>query len=185
MKSVLISIRPKWCELIASGKKTVELRKTVPKLPLPFKCYIYMTKGYASYPVSNGMMCHNNGGGHVIGEFICDEIVPICVFENGSIQNWNHFDLPRACVSYDDMARYIGDGKKGYGWHISELVIYDKPKELREFFNPCVKKNYPYCFECEHGLQEGEERYLDGLRHYDIPCGNRVKRPPQSWCYVE
>lgn len=42
-KSVLISINPKWCELIASGKKTVEVRKTRPKLETPFKCYIYCT----------------------------------------------------------------------------------------------------------------------------------------------
>ena len=45
MKSVLISIQPKWCELIANGKKTVEVRKTRPKLETPFKCYIYCTQG--------------------------------------------------------------------------------------------------------------------------------------------
>ena len=43
-KAVLISIQPKWCELIASGKKTVEVRKTKPKLETPFKCYIYATR---------------------------------------------------------------------------------------------------------------------------------------------
>lgn len=50
MKSVLISIRPKWCELIASGKKTIEVRKTAPKLPTPFKCYIYETKARTGTP---------------------------------------------------------------------------------------------------------------------------------------
>ena len=45
MKSVLMSINPRWCELIANGKKTVEIRKTKPKLEPPFKCYIYCTKG--------------------------------------------------------------------------------------------------------------------------------------------
>ena len=44
-KAVLISIHPKWCELIASGKKMVEIRKNKPKLETPFKCYIYQTKG--------------------------------------------------------------------------------------------------------------------------------------------
>ena len=43
-KAVLISIRPKWCEKIASGEKTIEVRKTRPKLHTPFKCYIYCTK---------------------------------------------------------------------------------------------------------------------------------------------
>lgn len=82
MKSVLISIQPKWCELIASGKKTVEVRKTAPK-EVPFKVYIYQTKK----PVEvflNGTGRHiseydktywyNDGSGKVIGEFVCDKI---------------------------------------------------------------------------------------------------------------
>ena len=44
MKSVLLSVHPKWCELIAGGKKTVEVRKTRPKIETPFQCYIYATK---------------------------------------------------------------------------------------------------------------------------------------------
>ena len=77
MKAVLISIQPKWCELIASGKKTVEVRKTNPKLETPFKVYIYMTAGEAVYPVTiNGApyTCSNCGGKVVIGEFVCDRI---------------------------------------------------------------------------------------------------------------
>ena len=42
-KAVMLSIRPKWCEKIASGEKTIEVRKTKPKLETPFKCYIYCT----------------------------------------------------------------------------------------------------------------------------------------------
>ena len=42
-KSVLISIRPEWCQKIASGEKTIEVRKKRPKLAPPFKCYIYCT----------------------------------------------------------------------------------------------------------------------------------------------
>lgn len=45
-KAVLISIRPKWCERIASGEKTIEVQKTRPKLETPFKCYIYETRGF-------------------------------------------------------------------------------------------------------------------------------------------
>ena len=43
-KAVLISIKPKWCELIADGEKTIKVRKTKPKLKPPFKCYIYCCK---------------------------------------------------------------------------------------------------------------------------------------------
>ena len=67
MKSVLISIKPKWCELIADGKKTVEVRKTKPKIKTPFKCYIYCTKDGSSFPYI--------AGGKIIGEFICNEII--------------------------------------------------------------------------------------------------------------
>lgn len=45
-KAVMLSIRPKWCEKIASGEKTIEVRKTKPKLDTPFKCYIYETQGW-------------------------------------------------------------------------------------------------------------------------------------------
>ena len=64
MKSVLLSIKPEWCELIASGKKTLEVRKTKPKLNTPFKCYIYCTKGKSD----------NQSSGKVIGEFTCDDM---------------------------------------------------------------------------------------------------------------
>ena len=58
MKSVLISIQPKWVEKIASGEKTIEVRKTRPKLETPFKCYIYQTKSkdnsiYKQYKIND------------------------------------------------------------------------------------------------------------------------------------
>ena len=149
MKEVLISIKPKWCQLIASGEKTVEVRKTRPKQETPFKCYIYETKGL--YEGTGG--CLFNGRGKVIGEFVCDEIVAAecgcyCVL-NPTETLLHAFDL----LEY-------ADGKTVYGWHISDLVIYDKPKELNEF-------------------------WVEGYQTYDCPPLKRLKRPPQSWCYVE
>ena len=69
MKEVLISIQPKWCELIASGIKTVEVRKTKPKIETPFKCYIYCTKQF--YRKGDGYF-QGKYCGKVIGEFVCD-----------------------------------------------------------------------------------------------------------------
>lgn len=43
-KAVLISILPNWVEKICSGEKTIEVRRTRPKIETPFKCYIYCTK---------------------------------------------------------------------------------------------------------------------------------------------
>lgn len=136
MKAVLISIRPKWCQKIISGEKTIEVRKTRPKLNPPFKCYIYQT-----------------GEGGVIGEFVCNEI----------------FDLPLGARIPSDIARgaylepveiheYLGTGA-GYGWHISNLRIYDHPRELREFT----------------GLRQTK------FGAEPVP----ITRPPQSWRYVE
>ena len=170
-KAVLISIKPKWCELIASGKKLVEVRKTKPKLETPFKCYIYQTKMKWLFNLLRKAGFDNladkllMGLGKVIGEFVCDEIFPIRVFENGSIQDYMCHRMERSCVPYDDIANYIGNDHTGYGWHISDLVIYDKPKELREFRSYNV------------GLCIDDNGYL-------MPT-HEIKRPPQSWCYVE
>lgn len=168
MKSVLISIQPKWCELIASGKKTVEVRKTRPKLETPFKCYIYMTAGNAVYPVTiNGApyICSNAGGKCVIGEFVCDAIFPISITYSDPESRIALKEFPFTCLTDKQIMDYLGNGKEGYGWHISDLVIYDKPRELREFRSYNVRA------------------YLDE-NGYPMPT-HEMERPPQSWCYVE
>lgn len=166
MKSILASIKPKWCELIANGKKTIEVRKTKPKIDVPFKCYIYCTVGGDALcpPHTNSAKWdihrQNNGtingrkmtarerdesdyhfaNGKVIGEFVCLGIDEIECSSDG----YNYFS-DYSCLNIDEFIKYC-NGKTLYAWQISNLVIYDKPKELS-------------CF---------------GL-----------KRPPQSWCYVE
>ena len=184
MKSVLISIQPKWCELIASGKKTVEVRKTKPKLETPFKVYIYCTD---KKPSDNEWQYKPNLyldkvenkvrwidveftrtynceylQQRIIGEFVCDEIFPIRVFENGTIQDYNGHAMERSCVPYDDISEYIGNNKTGYGWHISDLVIYDEPKPINAFVS--VSTLNTNCL----------GQHL-----------KRLDRPPQSWRYVE
>lgn len=185
MKAVLMSIQPKWCELIASGKKTVELRKKRPELETPFKCYIYCTNREPLMKTADNSFFVDNSyiegenlyglyelvNGKVIGEFVCNEIFPIRVFENGSIQDYNRHSMERSCVPYDDIANYIGNGCMGYVWHITDLVIYDKPKELREFKRSCPDNVYS-CAMCRHGDYTG------------MKC-TPITRPPQSWCYVE
>ena len=156
MKSVMLSIRPKWCEKIASGEKTIEVRKTKPKLETPFKCYIYCTQS----GVALGAWGKH---GKVIGEFTCDRIDEydddtIFSFRHEDYARWNDFDLDRACMHPEDFQNYA-NGKWLYGWHIVGLRIYDQPRELSEF--------------------TGLRNTRFGAAPYDI------KRPPQSWCYVE
>ena len=160
-RAVLFSIKPKYCELIASGKKTIEVRKTRPKLETPFKCYIYCTQSelltkshltggiYVACNKKYKKLLELRGNltlsGKVIGEFVCEHMSVDAKGYNqdGVPAHWTL--LNGYCLTADELDGY-GKGKMLYGLHISNLKIYDKPKELSEF----------------------------GL-----------KRPPQPWCYVE
>ena len=169
-KSVLISIQPKWVEKIASGEKTIEVRKNRPKIETPFKCYIYMSQGdlkdlglYSEFIYKNRMK--------VIGEFVCDRIE---IFEKSElgIKSKDFFALAESCVKVKEMREYIGENKIAYGWHISDLKIYDKPKPIMQFYKPCPIewKNCPVC---------------EFYSNYTGTCMNNVDRPPQSYMYVE
>lgn len=215
MKSVLISIQPKWCELIANGKKTIEVRKTRPQIDTPFKCYIYCTKpkGKNDFGLcldrdisgnlniigllfkQNYETALNMGmdilSGKVIGEFVCDDIrwrngLNFVVKEDGEAT------LKGTCLTKEEVYSYLGvkagmnryDKKtEFYCWHISDLVIYDKPKELSEFFMYCGDN--PKCDGCEahyySNTECGKEDYCCSI----IDGHRPIKRPPQSWCYVQ
>ncbi len=134
-KAVLISIRPMWSQKIMSGQKTVEVRKTRPKMNPPFKCYIYKC-----------------GNGKVIGEFLCDEIIEDRTYGH------NEEFYRAACMSAYDAAEYAMQSPM-YGWHISDLRVYDHPRDLWEFT----------------GLRQTRFGWEP------VP----ITRPPQSWRYVE
>ncbi len=197
-KAVLLSIKPKFCELIASGKKTVEIRKNRPKIDVPFKVYIYCTKGDAPLvygsPVPNYIeenLVTTSGysrkeaerifdvyNGKVIGEFVCDNINKFRVFSDSIISSMP-FDIEaESCLTLNNINNYIGTGISGYAWHISDLVIYDKPKDLDEFEKPCSHD----CRNCKYW-------YSGSPIDYEPPCCEWedcvITRPPQSWCYVE
>ena len=189
--AVLISNKPKWCELIAIGQKKWELRKTKPKLKPPFKVYIYETKEKAFADI--GIYGKTKDGvrynfvhriGKVIGEFICDEIREVYQCNSGWVAE-------NACVMRREFFDYLGIpqdthfgyDKKAYAWHITDLKIYDEPKELGEFYNLCPKgfndeTNYA-CYR-ERGLKLRFCKYSKNGK-----CDSKLKRPPQSWCYVE
>lgn len=168
-KAVLLSIRPEWCEKIASGRKTIEVRKTRPKLETPFKCYIYQThSGQKEGRLHSG----------VIGEFVCDKVFNI--YEFSCSRFWlNEALLKDTCLSYDEIKKYAGNAKEIYGWHISELKIYDKPKELSEFHMPGTLSNEDYLSTIYDGsgdpMRSSYASYL---------FTRQLRRPPQSWCYV-
>ena len=191
MKSVLISIQPKWCELIASGKKTVEVRKTKPKLEIPFKVYIYETQGRTETPFVDEEGHHIfKGRGEVIGEFVCDDIDTIQVFNNllYCVKNSQANKLKQMCLTIDEVSEYL-QGKHGYNWHISDLVIYDKPREWGEFYveGDCDCMNCKNCawFDSGNGYNVEDDCNL-AYKGIELHKSFKpIKRPPQSWCYVE
>jgi predicted transcriptional regulator len=183
-KAVLISIRPRWCEKIINGDKTIEVRKTRPKLETPFKCYIYCT--LPKYPhedfiATNYPRPQFYGGGKVIGEFICDAItrVNICGFWDDSGKQLDN-RLKDTCLTSEEFGNYLGENV-GYGWHISNLKIYDAPKKLGEFWRDCLEYSElsTNCWSCENVCGDGDETdcNTDGRLYLHLP--------PQSWCYVE
>lgn len=168
--AILLSIQPQWCEKIASGEKTVEVRKNRPKIDTPFKVYMYCTKGKTFLyrnPNNGELFLDSNGGyrggdyedryltGKVIGEFVCDEIYvrPANVIYYGKGQE-DYLDLLKsACMTEREVLDYMGGqfNRDTYFWHVTDLKIYDNPKELGEF----------------------------------VSCnGGSIKRPFQSWGYV-
>lgn len=180
MKSVLISIRPKWCELIASGEKTIEVRKTRPKIETPFRCYIYETKARSDMPTfvdEDGHVLYT-GRGQVIGEFVCDYITDIKPFGFDDIAGFEK----QTCLTSADIVKYL-NGFYGYGWHISDLKIYDKPRELSEFKTPPCEKSEKACCNCKWLVK------INTPDVYECECyvedGRPITSPPQSWCYVE
>lgn len=202
MKSVLISINPKWCELIALGKKTVEVRKTKPKLDTPFKCYIYETKGKLRWcnkcqdidcerPYPN-CACHE-GWGKVIGEFVCDNIITTSWFITPAHPMWKEGFNEEMCLTDRELFEY-SNGDIFHEWHISDLVIYDKPRELSEFYKPCENLingscKVPFPFNPCAKIGMTYERFGKNGEHHKLveknACLNVLHRPPQSWCYVE
>lgn len=221
-KAVLISILPNWVEKICSGEKTIEVRRTRPKIETPFKCYIYCTKqrmtkipcmySYlhinepkASLRYGERITTWGNIGdvivnrttpyeyvsygmqGKVIGEFVCDRIICCQAYYDDSgkkhLTNLFGVDTSKICLSELEIFDYIiGKDKKdgiGWLWHITDLKIYDKPKELGEFVKPC-DWNYDCCT-CKRAVYEltkAEAKLFYG-------CDREITRPPQSYCYVE
>lgn len=197
MKSVMISIKPYWVFLIIAKtmgwnidkEKTVEVRKTYPQDDEWDKVgKIYCTKDKKSFnhipkkyqPFMEKFL------GKVIGEFVCDRIDTIrkrgiddnfdyCYL---SLDKWGNDDIEpeitavkNSCVLRDDLNDYGENSRMLYGWHISNLKLYDKPKGLGEFEKPCNRNCFTPCphyrgkeYECEKPI---------------------ITRPPQSWCYVE
>lgn len=194
MESFLISIRPKWTASILNGKKTVEIRRTAPKdwvdyfsgktdkKPEPKTVYIYCTKN------DNGLRYWGyHIGGRIFAKFTLREVTQYITGNNVSKDSGYMFGdaeregvYEKACLSESDIDRYCPD-ESFYAWHISDLVIFDRPRELSEFMPPkwdkCGVKDKNGLFQCD------KCPYGDWA---NVQCKWKpLTKAPQSWCRVE
>lgn len=165
MKSIMISIQPQYVEKILNGEKTIEIRKTMPKCELPCKVYIYCTKGKKLYKcVSN--FDEDLLNGKVVAEFTLNKVDTL----ERDLNDWlpkNRYDISNELLKNTNLNQEqlwnYGQGKILYAWHIDDLKVYDKPKELSEFSTIL------------HRMKGKESRFTSHL----------LQRPPHNWCYVE
>ena len=167
MKAVMLSVTPKWVDKICHEigvqndkpiyEKEDEVRKTRPNTPVPFKVYIYESRRRKK----------------VVAEFICDLITALKA--DNMIQAYYN-NTKKTCLTDAELLSYAKGGKV-YFWHISDLVIYEKPRELSEFKRPCDGN----CQECQYALWQTHTFISESKI---VGCTQKLKAP-QSWCYVE
>lgn len=183
MKSILIPIKPKWTAKILNGEKTAEIRKTAPKewvdylsgktakKPEPMFVYIYCTKGDYIGRISKKYV------GKVVARFTLNEVEKIFM----SVINHYQYEtntlyedelLKQSLLNGNELDTYLKNKHYGYAWHISDLEIFDEPKELNEFYSTRLDKDVTKLF--DNSIQLSNGKWV-----------KRLDKAPQSWCYVE
>ena len=214
-KVILMSIKPKYVAEILNHRKTIEIRKTAPKCALPIDVYIYCTK--------TDYICHISEKyvGKVVAKFTLREVEKFDFISerkyednplkyNEEIRKHNRI-CKEACVSPVEVVcyldtKYLGSdnsfGMFGYAWHISDLEIFDEPKELWRFQKPGTHDQYLRSLQAarEDDLKLCEKYGFDQWDMYEenvVANGEELteeaykmgayglQRPPQSWQYVE
>lgn len=199
-RAVLMSIRPRWCNLIANGDKTIEIRKTRPKMKTPFKCYIYCTKAeerlleiikdgdenygeiYHGKPVfiktSVDSVCDMYGKRQkVIGEFVCDRIDRLAHIGYTGDPERPKYRIVDDWQKAHDISRLL----EAACLTEEELETYLKGEtgfgwhisDLKIYSRPVDITNFHNCLGCEY------------VGDCDTYCWDPVQIPPQSWRYVQ
>lgn len=179
-QGVLFSISPEHCMNILTGDKTLEIRKSKVTLPTPFRGFVYCTKNgstFSYYSEKRHNTGHQVANGKVIAEFTCDQITIDVPEPDGYLDLYEG-----SCLTSEQLMEY-GSGHILYGYHISDLKIYDKFKPITAFYRRCITSPECLCPDCRYQriIIPEDEISTD---FYDETCMNTLKRPPQSWQYV-
>lgn len=189
MKAILMSIKPQHATNILNGKKTIEIRKTFPEDYVGW-VYIYCTKGKGLYETTNATtkiktysttpeppiygngykLEHLSSSGKVVARFWCDRI-----------DKYDYYQVDEelstlACVPLDQLEIYVGSGIIG-AIRITKLEIFDKPKEISEFYKLGAWKVYEEQIDSSY-MKRTEQEIMKSL-------GQTLTRAPQSYWYIE
>lgn len=176
MKAVMMSIRPEWCEKILNGEKTIEVRKSMPNIDAPFKCYVYCTGGKTIVRHWNGSIRFDRrrdaGCGrsailnrNVIAEFTCNNISRIDFYDLCREKDLA-YQIEGTCLSIEQIRDYAGWNESVKPWGSNDLYLWSIA-DTKCYLSPLPVKFFPKPY-------KSIEKYHQYL-----------KRAPQSWCYVE
>lgn len=191
-KAILMSIQPKWLVEILNGKKTIEIRKTIPKCKLPIDVYLYCTKkkpyitqqSKYQFTIRDTKDYTNLVNGKVVAKFTLNKVEDCCDMGKAELEYKSRLSISEIC-SYIK-AKEV-DSKMVYAWHIDNLVIFDKSKELSEFMFTNVKEEWTYYFNACEGLTPlPKETFIDLINRGRAPvyCYKTLSKAPQSWQYA-
>lgn len=180
---ILVSIKPYYYYLIAEGKKyliaegkkKIEVRKTALK-NLPQDIAFYMSKdekSFAKIPKEFQEKYREHFG--KVGIRAVVDNMDVYAYDCCDGVDIDDDMLLETMIDREYINIYA-KGKALYGWHISDMKIYDKPKELSEFWGRknCLAADTVECWNCFAACRE-----ING-RHYQP-----LSRPPHSWQFVE
>lgn len=174
MKSVMLTIRLKWFYLTYKGIKTIEVRKSYPK---DFVGDVYEVVSKTNFEKDlmeipeNEREFFKQFKGKVGLKFTLNKVEEIHQNYQIELGSWRYYENEEtieelACLDNGDLQDYL-DMKTGYAWHISNLEIFDKPKELSGFYG-----NKQYFVGCGNGIDK-------------TPRYARLTKAPQSWQFIE
>ena len=198
MISIMLTNSLESCRQIIYNNSELSLRRSVPKIETPFKCYIYcslidskrfMYSLFSKFGEYEAVRIWNSENwsdlkGKVIGEFICDEVYTWPYNDKAERYDIEADDANRFNLHSHDLFSY-GKGNLLRGLHITDLKIYDTPRSINEFGYVC--SSFDTCENCDNcdyhyysntpssGIEEACT--CDGVK--------TLKRAPRSWCYVE
>ena len=125
MNDILISIKPNWCDLIFSGEKIDEIRKSKPKdTSIPYTAYIWRT-----------------WIGGIVGKFTVRRYTFLQAwYDSDGKEHLENTAGLRHCVDDKELFNYLyhaqsltGAYHSGWAWRIEDVVKFDKPLGLDYF----------------------------------------------------